>query len=146
MTTKTLAREALLEGLNTDLAHEFQAIMMYRLYASLVTGPMRSELREFFTKEIPEELGHAQILADKIAALGGTPTIQVPPFELTRDPKRMLENVLQAERETIERYKERRLQAQELDDIALVVQLEGIIAEEQVHHDEVRQMLENWPY
>nr|BCX01563.1 MAG: bacterioferritin [Bacteroidota bacterium] len=146
MSQKPITLQTLLEGLNRDLAHEFQAIMMYRLYASLVTGPMRSELREFFSGEITEELGHAQVLADKIAALGGTPTTTVPPFELTRDPKRMLENVLQAERETIERYKERRLQAQELGDIALVVQLENIIAEEQVHHDEVRQMLENWPY
>jgi bacterioferritin len=63
----------LLEGLNADLQGEFQAIIMYRLHASLVQGPYRQELRNFFANEIPEELNHAQLLADKIAALGGTP-------------------------------------------------------------------------
>ena len=57
------ARKRLLEGLNEDLRGEFQAIIMYRLYASLVQGPYRQELRTFFANEIPEELGHAQILA-----------------------------------------------------------------------------------
>jgi bacterioferritin len=69
----------LLQGLNTDLQGEFQAVIMYRLYASMVQGPYRQELRAFFAGEIPEELGHAQILADKIAALGGTPTAQPAP-------------------------------------------------------------------
>ena len=33
------ARKQLLEGLNEDLRGEFQAIIMYRLYASMVQGP-----------------------------------------------------------------------------------------------------------
>ncbi|MDQ3168707.1 MAG: hypothetical protein M3Q55_01055 [Acidobacteriota bacterium] len=44
---------------------------MYRLYASMVQGPYRQERRTFFANEVPEELMHAQILADKISALGG---------------------------------------------------------------------------
>ena len=58
----------LIRGLNEDLRGEFQAVIMYRLYASMVQGPYRQELRSFFAAEIPEELGHAQILADKISA------------------------------------------------------------------------------
>ena len=41
-------KQALLDGLNQDLQGEFQAIIMYRLYASLVQGPYRQELRAFF--------------------------------------------------------------------------------------------------
>ena len=67
------ARKELIDGLNEDLKGEFQAIIMYRLYASMVQGPYRQELRTFFANEIPEELAHAQMLADKISALGGTP-------------------------------------------------------------------------
>jgi hypothetical protein len=33
------AQTRLLEGLNEDLRGEFQAIIMYRLYASMVQGP-----------------------------------------------------------------------------------------------------------
>ena len=50
------AKKELLEGLNEDLKGEFQAIIMYRLYASMVQGPYRQELRTFFANEIPEEL------------------------------------------------------------------------------------------
>ena len=59
------ATEQLLRGLNEDLRGEFQAVIMYRLYASMVQGPYRQELRAFFANEIPEELAHAQILADR---------------------------------------------------------------------------------
>jgi bacterioferritin len=65
----TDARQQLLDGLNIDLAGEFQTVIMYRLCASMVQGPYRQELRVFFAGEIPEELRHAQILADKIAEL-----------------------------------------------------------------------------
>jgi hypothetical protein len=62
------AKAQLIEGLNEDLKGEFQAIIMYRLFASMVQGPYRQELRAFFANEIPEELRHAQVLADKISA------------------------------------------------------------------------------
>jgi bacterioferritin (cytochrome b1) len=63
-------KQQLLAGLNEDLAHEYAAVILYRTYASAVTGPFRQELRTFFSNEIPDELGHAQLLADKIVALG----------------------------------------------------------------------------
>ena len=42
------------EDLNLDLAAEYQAVVMYRTYASLVSGPYRPELRAFFEGEIPD--------------------------------------------------------------------------------------------
>ena len=93
----------LLDGLNEDLRGEFQAIIMYRLYASMVQGPWRQELRAFFANEIPEELGHAQILADKISSLGGTPAAEPSPVKVVKDAKAMLETALAAEIETIDR-------------------------------------------
>src|SRR5215207_4206762 len=45
--------------------------IMYRLYASMVQGPYRQELRVFFASQIPEELAHAQILADNISVTIG---------------------------------------------------------------------------
>src|SRR6476646_5211623 len=104
------AKQTLLEGLNEDLQGEFQAVIMYRLYASLVQGPYRQELRAFFANEIPEEMAHAQILADKIAALGGTPSSTPAPVKVVKEPKAMLETALQAELEAIGRYLQRRKQ------------------------------------
>lgn len=67
--TMSTSTDELIKGLNEDLQGEFQAVIMYRLYASMVQGPYRQELRTFFANEIPEELMHAQILADKISIL-----------------------------------------------------------------------------
>src|SRR5688572_16157508 len=60
-------REQLLAGLNSDLAGEYQAILMYTYFSAKLTGPYRKELRALFQGEITDEQGHAQFLADKIA-------------------------------------------------------------------------------
>jgi bacterioferritin len=139
------AKATLLQGLNTDLQGEFQAIIMYRLYASMVQGPYRQELRAFFSAEIPEELAHAQILADKISALGGTPTAQPAKVTVVSEPKQMLEAALEAEVGTIARYVQRRIDAEAAEEYGLVADLDQVIADETKHRDELRQMLARWP-
>lgn len=138
--------DALLRGLNGDLQGEFQAIIMYRLFASMVQGPYRQELRTFFANEIPEELAHAQILADKISAMGGTPPSTSAPVNVVFEAKEMLEVALKAEVETIGRYVERRKQAEEAGEYGLASQFDDIIADETNHRDELKQMLARWPY
>jgi bacterioferritin len=139
------AKKQLIEGLNEDLQGEFQAIIMYRLYASMVQGPYRQELRTFFANEIPEELTHAQILADKIAALGGTPAAVPAPVEVVSEAKAMLEAALKAEVATIERYVKRRTQAEAAGEYGLAAEFDTLIADESNHRDELRQMLARWP-
>ncbi|CAN5841603.1 ferritin-like domain-containing protein [soil metagenome] len=141
---KDTTRE-LIDGLNEDLRGEFQAVIMYRLYASMVQGPWRQDLRAFFTNEIPEELGHAQILADKISALGGTPSTEPAPVKIVKDAKAMLETALEAEIETIDRYVRRRQQVEAAGEHGLAVRLDDIIADETNHRDEIRQILARWP-
>ena len=135
----------LIRGLNEDLRGEFQAVIMYRLYASMVQGPYRQELRSFFSAEIPEELGHAQILADKISALGGTPVAEPAPVPVVAEAKEMLQAALRAEEDTLKRYLERRHQAEDAGEFGLAVQFDDIIADETHHRDELRQMLARWP-
>lgn len=137
--------EELVRGLNEDLRGEFQAVIMYRLYASMVQGPYRQELRAFFANEIPEELAHAQILADKISALGGTPAGDAAPVRVVAEAKEMLEAALQAEVDTIERYLKRRKQAEAAGEHGLAAEFDDIIADETRHRDELRQMLARWP-
>jgi bacterioferritin len=141
----TDAKQTLVDGLNQDLQGEFQAIIMYRLYASMVQGPYRQELRAFFANEIPDEMLHAQILADKIAALGGTPAAMPTPVKVVKDPKAMLEAALQAEVVTIARYLLRRKQAEAAGEFGLAVQFDNLISDETNHRDELRQMLARWP-
>jgi bacterioferritin len=138
-------RKQLIDGLNEDLRGEFQAIIMYRLYASMVQGPYRQELRTFFTAEIPEELAHAQMLADKISALGGTPAATPSPVKVVADAKAMLEAALEAEEDTIKRYIKRRKQAEAAGEYGLAAEFDTLLTDESNHRDELRQMLARWP-
>jgi bacterioferritin len=134
----------LIAGLNQDLSAEYQAVVMYRTYAALVSGPWRQELRAFFEKEIPDELGHAALLADRVVALGGTPSVTVGPVPIPRDAREMLENALQAEVDTIERYIRRIAQADACGELSIRVQLENLVVDESTHRDEIRRMLMDW--
>jgi bacterioferritin len=138
------AMQELIDGLNIDLAAEYQAVVMYRTYASLVSGPYRPELKAFFEGEIPDELAHAALLADKVVALGGTPVTRVPDVPTPRDNRDMLETALAAEIDTIARYTTRIAQAEAAGEISIKVQLEDLIVDESTHRDDIRRMLMDW--
>jgi bacterioferritin len=139
------AKATLLKGLNTDLRGEFQAVIMYRLFASMVQGPYRQERRAFFAAEIPEELAHAQLLADKISALGGTPGSEPAPVKVVKEAKQMLEVALDAEVETLGRSVQRCKEPEKADEYGLAADLDQVIAGETKHRDELRQVLARWP-
>ena len=138
-------KQALIDALNQDLAAEYAAIIQYAHYAAKVRGPWRSELRSFFQAEIPDEQLHAQYLADKIAALGGTPAAEPSPVKVVAEAKQMLQVALEAEVETIDRYVRRRKQAEEVGEHGLAAQFDDIISDETNHRDELQQMLARWP-
>lgn len=137
----SISKQSLIDGLNTDLAHEYQAILMYNSYAAMVYGMHRPTLKQFFEGELPEELAHAQLLADKITALGGTPTTEPAPLTLKTEPTAMLRQVLAAETETIDRYVERRRQAEEASEYGLATDLDDIIRDETEHKEETEKLL-----
>jgi bacterioferritin len=137
-------RKALIDGLNTDLAHEYQAIISYLLFSRLVHGPSRPELATFLEGEIADELEHAKFLAHKIIAFGGTPSTEPAEVRLTTDNREMLQIALQGEKETIARYTERIGQAEALGELALKVDLEGLVAEETRHKEDLERILLGW--
>jgi bacterioferritin len=139
-----VSQEQFIDLLNVDLAHEFGAVILYRTYASQVQGQWRMELRQFFEAEIPDELGHAQILADKIVALGGTPTTIPSPVKPARDAVQMLKNALEDEIDTIQRYVQRRRQAEALGHYGLAVDFDDLIRDETSHRDEIQLILKRW--
>lgn len=137
-------REELIAGLNEDLSYEFNAVITYRLFASMCSGPYRQEIRSFFESEIPDELEHARFLADKIVALGGTPTSEPAPVQISTDNREMFEIALKAERDTVKRYEKRVAQAEDLGETALKVRLEDMIGDETHHAEEMERILHNW--
>lgn len=133
--------QALIDGLNEDLSYEYQAIITYNSYAAMVSGIHRPLLRDFFEGEIVEELQHAQLLANKITALGGTPVTEPAPLDLKKSSKEMLEQVRQAEAETIDRYVQRREQAEACGEFGLATDLDDLIRDETEHKEETAKLL-----
>lgn len=139
-----MTKDDLIAALNSDLAGEYQAILMYVTYAATVTGPHRPMLKQFFSAEVPEELLHAQFLADKIASLGGHPTTEPRAVPQTTDPRQMLVNVLAAEKQAMADYKARAEQAAEYGDKGLATHLETIVEDETEHYEETEKILRGW--
>jgi bacterioferritin len=83
-------------------------------------------------------------LCDQIVALSGTPKLTSPKFSETRDVKTMLENDLDAERESILEYRERVKQADGAGEIGLKMRLEELIAEETDHMRQLERILRGW--
>lgn len=137
-------RETLIAGLNHDLAGEYQATIMYTHFAAKLTGPFRKELRALFQAEIADEQGHAQFLADKIAVLGGEPTTQPRPVPRAENPRDMLRQALELEKQAIADYDERIHQAEAFGDIGLKVDLENQVADETRHKEEMERILAGW--
>lgn len=137
-------KEQLVELLNGDLSREYQAIITYIQYAASVTGPYRQELKTFFANEIPDETMHAQYLAGKIAALGGVPTVTAEKVPQETDVKKMLENIVEAERTARNNYSVRSKQADELGEVGLANHLEDMADDESGHLDETLKILEGW--
>src|SRR5699024_7753089 len=133
--------QALIDGLNEDLANEYGAAIQYTYSASVVTGLYRSSLKPFFESEITDELGHAMYLSEKIKALGGTPTTESAEIPQPTDVKDILHAVLQSESDTIKRYEKRKQQAEELGYTELVTKLEDLISDETHHKEEMERLL-----
>jgi bacterioferritin len=137
-------RPMLLDALNHDLAGEYQAMMTYIHYSAELTGPFREELRQLFQGEIPDEQRHAQFLADKIAALGGEPTVEPRRVPLAHHPREMLERVLELEKQAVADYSERVRQAERYGDIGLRTELESQVADETRHKEKIERILAGW--
>lgn len=137
-------KQELISGLNEDLAGEYNAIISYIQYSAKVTGPYRPQLVQFLQAEIPDEQGHAQYLADKIASLGGTPAVEPRPVKTSDDTREMIELIYEAEATTVENYRKRIDQAEKAGETGLKIQLEDIVNDETTHRDETRKILDGW--
>ena len=135
-TTKNLKVQELIDALNGDLSREYQAIIAYTVYSSVITGAKYMAIAAELKKHAHEELAHALIIADQIDYLGGQPTATAQEVKLSDKAEDMLQFDLDNETDTIKNYRQRVKQAESIGHYALADQLRAIIAQEQEHqHD-----------
>lgn len=136
-----MTKDELIAELNGDLAYEFAAAIQYVQHAATMTGGEFQSITAELLVHVNEEIGHANLLAEQIDYLGGTPTMDVAERHTDTAPKKMLEQDLEGERLAIRRYKERVKQAQELELYALETVLKQILADEEEHERDLMEAL-----
>jgi bacterioferritin len=136
-----MSKEALINGLNEDLAAEWGTVIRYTYQAGKAFGLIGVELREMLAEEVQDELGHAAFLTDIIVDLGGEPTTQPRQFDKPDGLKDMLLLDLEMEKQDIENYKKHAALAEELGMIELQMKLEEMAADEAGHARMLRRIV-----
>src|SRR6201994_2780295 len=128
-----LTRKDLIDGLNEDLAREYQAIIAYVNYSQVLKGAAYMNIADELAVHATEELAHALKISNAIDYLGGMPTVQPKPVKTSEKAEEMLRFDLDNERETIREYRRRLKQAEELNEYALSETIRTILIDEQDH-------------
>jgi len=126
-------RETFIKLLNEDLGSEYQSIVQYVQHGAVLTGPEYLSVTAEIKKHLPQELTHAQVLAEQISFLGGVPSAQVPPVPTTTDSQEALRDDLRLETEQLDRYRDRFSQANELGLADVAEALRPLLEQTQEH-------------
>jgi len=127
------ARQQLIDGLNEDLAREYQAIIAYVTYSQVIRGAEFMSIARELEVHAGEELTHALTIAKQIDYLGGRPTVTPLPVATPSDARAMLRADLENEVATIRAYRERLTQCEALREFATAEEIREILRQEQEH-------------
>jgi bacterioferritin len=128
-----ITREKLIDALNEDLAHEYQAIIAYVNYSQVLKGAAYMNIAGELAIHAKEELDHALQIANHVDYLGGMPAVKPKPVKTSEKAEEMLQFDLENEKETIRQYRRRVKQADELNEFSIAESLRGILVQEQDH-------------
>lgn len=143
--------DVIIDQLNKALATEWVCILRYMRHYYSASGLFSGSVKAHFLEHAREEQGHADLLAERIVQLGGEPDLD--PANLTRNShaeyqtgktlKEMVKEDLIAERIAVESYRELIQYIGDRDPTTKKM-LEGILAQEEEHADEFRDLLDGW--
>lgn len=128
-----VTREQLVAGLQADLAREYKAIIQYVIFSQKLDTARFQNIASELEKHAHEELDHALAVARQIDYFGAYPVHVPATVEVSEENEGMLWADLRAEDDTIENYRQRIRQAEELGEYALAEVLQELIKQEQDH-------------
>ncbi|MEA3397239.1 MAG: ferritin-like domain-containing protein [Chloroflexota bacterium] len=139
----------LVEMLNKALADEWLAYYQYWVGAKVAKGPMRGAVTAELVQHATEELGHAELLANRILQLGGAPLLKPAAwyemtncgYESPEDPyvEVLLEQNIAGEQCAIEAYRQLVALTKDTDPVTYELALQ--IMTDEIEHEEDLQAL-----
>jgi bacterioferritin len=145
-------REKVLSLLNDSLATELVCVLRYRRHHFMARGIHSQSVAQEFLDHSNEELGHADQIAERIVQLGGAPDFAPDGFSGRSHAEyveggslsSMIRENLVAERIAIDSYRDFIQYLGEQDSTTRRM-LEGILAVEEEHADELADLLVAFP-
>lgn len=144
--------DKLIEMLNKALADEWLAYYQYWIGAKVVCGIMSDKVQKELLEHATEELGHADMLVERILQLEGIPLLNpkdwqektVCGYSAPKDfnVKPILEQNIEGERCAIDVYKNILEFVRAKDDVTFEIILK-ILKDEIKHEDDLENILEN---
>ena len=145
-------REMVLKLLNDSLATELVCVLRYRRHHFMASGIHSQSVAQEFLDHSNEELGHADEIAERIVQLGGEPDF-APAGLVGRSHAEyvegdslasMIREDLVAERIAIDSYRDI-IKFLSVQDPTTRRMMEGILAVEEEHADDLADLLEAFP-
>jgi bacterioferritin len=136
-----MSNQVIIDHLNEILKHEWTGVAQYSQASFIIEGPWREVYAEKFEGDAKESFKHANLIGNKIVALGGVPVAQRNEIKQSKDLTEVLQNSLAFESKAVEMYSK----ALELAEgnRPLVVFLEDILLDEQEGVEEYTKLLRN---
>lgn len=142
----------LIKTLNKALADEWLAYYQYWIGAKVISGPMRGEAVTELIEHANDELRHADMVAERINQLGGTPILNPKEwydhtncgYDAPEDPaiKKILAQNIKGEQCAIQVYKDIADMTKDKDVTTYEMALE-ILKDEIEHEDDLQQLEED---
>jgi bacterioferritin len=144
-------RDVIVTQLQNALATEWVCVLRYMRHYYTADGLVSEPIKAHFLEHANEERAHADKLAERIVQLGGKPDLDPATlttrshaeYQVGKTLKDMVKEDLVAERIAVEAYRELIAYVGDRDPTTRIM-LEGILAQEEDHADEFRDLLEGW--
>ncbi|GAA4440195.1 ferritin-like domain-containing protein [Bremerella cremea] len=128
-----LTRFELATLLNEDLSREYSAIIAGVAFSKVFHAIPYRDVGTELAYQAAEDLKHAIELASQIDFWGIAPTVKVSAHSSTTNREEMLRHRQKAKTESVQRYRERVSQCEELGEEALADHLIDILLQEEQH-------------
>lgn len=142
-----MSAEQVIELLKKAYSDEIETVMNYQSNSIVLDGVRAEEIKESLKADVQEELGHSEMLGQRLKQLGARPpgsaefeahqdTLQ--PVEDSTDVLSVIEGVIDAEEGAIETYRSLITAAEEADDPVTEDLAVTLLADEEAHLTEFK--------
>ncbi|MEO0094981.1 MAG: ferritin-like domain-containing protein [candidate division WOR-3 bacterium] len=137
-----MASKELLDLMNRAIARELQVAIQYMWQHVQWVGIKGFAVKDELKKISITEMKHAEAIAERLNYLGGKPTTKPEPINVGDTLKEMIEQDKKDEEGAIKLYKEIIEKARKEGDEVTRKLFEGILTDEEEHHDTFSTLLE----